>query len=67
MVNANQESDYEYLKRTIGPVTWIYEILQQGREIKDWDLLEMKIQTCQGDLEKERAVIKSFRFNRFHK
>lgn len=62
----NQESDYEYLKRTIGPGTWIYDILQHGNgQKKDWDLLQEKLKDCGNDEIKKRAIAKSFRFNEF--
>lgn len=61
----DQESDYDYLKRIIGPGTWIYEILQSGTDQKkDWDLLEMKLKVYENDEKKQRAIAKSFRFNR---
>ena len=63
MKNKNQESDYKYLKRTIGPGSWVYEILENGTgRIKKWDLLESKLKKCGNDKNKKRAIIKSFRY-----
>jgi hypothetical protein len=64
MKNKTQESDYEYLKRTIGPGSWTYEILQQQKEIKDWDLFLMQLKNCDSDKQK-RAIAKSFRYRKF--
>lgn len=64
----SEESDYDYLKRTIGPGSWVYEILQDvnlSGQKKDWDILEMKLKNCGNDENQRRAIIKSFRFKRF--
>ena len=59
----NQESDYDYLKRTIGPGSWIYEILEHGTGgKKGWDLLQEQLKNCEGDENKQRAILKSVRF-----
>ena len=62
---SSQESDYDFLERTIGPGTWIYDILQdrEGQQ-KDWDLLQDKLKKCGKDENKKRAITKSFRFLR---
>ena len=61
----SEESDYDYLKRIIGPGTWVYEILENGTgQKKDWDLLEEKLKRCGNDENKKRAIAKSFRFNK---
>ena len=56
------ESDFDYLKRTIGPGTWVYEILQDGNgQMKTWDLLLQELEHCQTNEVKKRAVLAAFR------
>ena len=58
-----QESDYDYLKRTIGPGSWVYEILQQNLSQKEWDLFEMELKSCGNDKNRKKAIAKSFRYS----
>ena len=39
------ETDWAYLKRTIGPGTWIYEILDNDKPITTWDKLQIQLKT----------------------
>ena len=65
LMHQEIKDDLKYLKRTIGPGTWVYEVLEQVHEIKTWDLLQSELNRFKHDFSKQKQIIQSFRQRTF--